>query len=230
MLKDKVVLITGANGGLGRAVGRAFLDAGARVAGTAPNIEQSEFSDPTFLAMSAEISSAAQAKALVDAVLARCGQLDAVVHLVGGFTGGKTVAETDDATLDRMFEVNFRTAFHVIQAALPVMQARRSGRILAIGSRTAIEPAAGVGAYSASKAALVSLIGTVAHENKDLGITANVILPGTMDTPGNRLAMPGADASRWVQPSQVAALLVHLVSDAAQQVTGAVIPIYGSQI
>jgi len=230
LLKDKVVLITGANGGLGHAVGRAFLDAGARVAGSARKIEQSEFPDPTFLPMPAEISSAAQAKALVDGVIQKCGQLDALVHLVGVFAGGKTIAETDEATLDRMFDVNFRTAFHLIQAALPVMQSRRRGTILAIGSRTAVEPVAGLGAYSASKAALVSLIGTVARESKSMGITANAILPGTMDTPTNRAAMPTSDPSHWVQPSQVAALLVHLVSDAGQQVTGAVIPVYGPEL
>ena len=230
LLKDNVVLITGASGGLGRAVGRAFLDAGARVAGTAPKIEQSEFPDSTFLPMPAEISSSVQAKTLVDGVLTRCGRLDALVHLVGVFAGGKSVAETDDATLDRMLDVNFRTAFHMIQAVLPAMQAGRSGRILAIGSRTAMEPTAGLGAYSASKAALVSLIGTVARENKALGISANVILPGTMDTPANRSAMPGADPSHWVQPAQVAALLVHLVSDAAAQITGAVVPVYGLEL
>lgn len=230
VLKGKAVLITGATGGLGRAVGRAFLDAGARVAGTAPKIGQSEFPDSTFLPMPAEIASSGQAKALVDGVVAKFGQLDALVHLVGGFAGGKTIAETEDGTMERMFEVNFRTAFHMIQAALPAMQARRRGRILAIGSRTAVEPVAGLGAYSASKAALVSLIGTVARENKNLGITANVILPGTMDTPANRSAMPDADPSHWLQPSQVAALLVHLASDSAEHITGAVIPVYGSEL
>jgi len=118
----------------------------------------------------------------------------------------------------------------MIQAALAPMQAQRSGRILAIGSRTAVEPSAGLSAYSASKAALVSLMGTLAREHKGLGITANVILPGTMDTPANRKAMPEADPSDWVQPAQVAALLVHLTSDAAQQVTGAVIPVYGPEL
>jgi NAD(P)-dependent dehydrogenase (short-subunit alcohol dehydrogenase family) len=107
------------------------------------------------------------------------------------------------------------------------MRQAASGRIIAIGSRAAEDPGPNVGAYSASKAALVSLIKTVARENKDAGITANVILPGTIDTPANRKDMPGADVSQWVQPSSIASLIVWLVGDAGKDVTGAVIPVYG---
>jgi NAD(P)-dependent dehydrogenase (short-subunit alcohol dehydrogenase family) len=110
------------------------------------------------------------------------------------------------------------------------MREQKSGRILAIGSRAAVEPSPMAGVYAASKAALVSLIKTVARENSDRGITANVVLPGTMDTPGNRTAMPAADFSKWVQPSQVAKLLVHLASAQASQMNGAVIPIYGGEV
>jgi NAD(P)-dependent dehydrogenase (short-subunit alcohol dehydrogenase family) len=140
------------------------------------------------------------------------------------------VAETDEATLDQMLEVNLRAAFHMFRAVLPGMRARSSGRILAIGSRTAVDPQPMVGAYSASKAALVSLVQTIALENKDRGISANVILPGTMDTPANRAAMPSADPAKWVQPAQVASLLVHLTSDQASQISGAVIPILGGDL
>jgi NAD(P)-dependent dehydrogenase (short-subunit alcohol dehydrogenase family) len=115
------------------------------------------------------------------------------------------------------------------RAVLARMRQQGSGRILAVASRQAVEPAAMVGAYSASKAALVSLIRTIALENKDRGISANAVLPATMDTPANRTAMPQADASDWVQPDQVAALLVHLASDDGAQITGAAIPIYGNQ-
>ena len=129
-----------------------------------------------------------------------------------------------------MLAMNLRAAFHFIKAVVPGMRAQGSGRILAIGSRTAVVPTATLGAYSASKAALVSLVQTVALENKDRGITANVILPGTMDTPANRKAMPDADPARWVAPAQVAALLVHLASDAGSNINGAVIPILGGEL
>jgi NAD(P)-dependent dehydrogenase (short-subunit alcohol dehydrogenase family) len=156
--------------------------------------------------------------------------LDVVVHTVGGFAGGPSIAETDDATFRGMFDVNLNSTFYLLRAVLPAMRKTRNGRIIAIGSRAALEPGAGVGAYSASKAAVVSLIRTVAIENKDAGITANVILPGTMDTPANRKAMPNADISKWVQPANVARLIFWLAGDAGKEVNGAAIPIYGADM
>ena len=126
-----------------------------------------------------------------------------------------------------MFDMNLNSAFHILRAVIPHMRKARSGRIIAIGSRAAEDPGRDVGAYSASKAALVSLMRTVALENKDAGITANVILPGTMDTPANRKDMPGADISKWVQPASIASLIVWLAGDAGKDVTGAAIPVYG---
>jgi len=118
----------------------------------------------------------------------------------------------------------------MLRAVLPVMRTQGTGRVVAIGSRTAQMPAAGLGVYSASKAALVRLISTVALENKDAGITANTILPGTMNTPANRAAMPHADSTRWVDPAQVAAMCVHMASDISSHVNGAVISIYGGEL
>src|SRR6185312_12267286 len=121
-------------------------------------------------------------------------------------------AETDDATFEKMLDLNYRAAFYIARAVIPQMRKQGSGRILAVASRQAVEPGAMVGAYSASKAALAALVRTIAIENKDCGISANTVLPGTMDTPVNRAGDPHADTSKWVQPSQVAALLVHLAS------------------
>jgi NAD(P)-dependent dehydrogenase (short-subunit alcohol dehydrogenase family) len=123
--------------------------------------------------------------------------------------------------------MNLNSAFHMLRAVIPHMRKSGAGRIIAIGTRAAEDPGPSVGAYSASKAALVSLMRTVALENKDRGITANVILPGTMDTADNRKAMPGADTSQWVQPASVASLIVWLAGDAGKDVTGAAIPVYG---
>ena len=226
-MKGKVVLVTGANGGLGTYVTQAFLQAGATVIGTSRKIQQSDFSSAGFTAMPAELSSRDAAKSLVDQVVARFKRLDVLAHTVGGFAGGASVADMDDATFQSMLEVNLTSTFHVLRAAIPPLRRAGSGRIVAIGSRAAAEPGAGIGAYSASKAAMVSLIKTVALENRDAGVTANVILPGTMDTPGNRAAMPGADSSKWVQPANVASLVVWLASEAGKEITGAAIPVYG---
>jgi NAD(P)-dependent dehydrogenase (short-subunit alcohol dehydrogenase family) len=226
-MTQKIALVTGASGGLGTHVTGALLNADATVVGLSPSIQQSDFDHPNFTALPASLSSLDGAKKAVDTVIARYGRIDILAHLVGAFAGGQAVADIDDATFQRMFDLNVNSAFHILRAVLPHMRRAGTGRIIAIGSRAAEEPGAKVGAYSASKAALVSLMKTVALENKDSGITANVILPGTIDTPTNRKAMPGADVSQWVQPASIASLIVWLGGDAARDFTGAVIPVYG---
>ncbi|MGH9496257.1 MAG: SDR family NAD(P)-dependent oxidoreductase, partial [Candidatus Sulfotelmatobacter sp.] len=186
-----------------------------------------DFDHPHFTALPARLDSLDAAKKAVETVIAHFAKIDLLAHLVGGFAGGSTVAETDDATFQRMFNMNLSSTFHILRAVIPEMRKAGGGRIVAIGSRAAEEPGPQVGAYSASKAAVVSLMKTVALENKDAGITANVILPGTMDTPTNRTAMPKADTSQWVQTESVASLIVWLAGDAGKDVTGAAIPVYG---
>ncbi len=211
-LSGKAVIVTGAKGGLGTFVTNAFLDAGARVAGVSRSIKDADFPKPGFTAIPSDLSSGESASAMVAAAVAKFGRVDVLVHLMGGYAGGATVADTPDATLLNMLDMNFKAAFFAIRAVLPGMRAQGEGRILAVGSMAAVQPSPTAGAYAASKAALVSLVNTVAAENFDRGITANSILPGTIDTPGNRAAMPGADTSTWVPPAQLAALLRYLAS------------------
>ena len=129
-----------------------------------------------------------------------------------------------------MMNLNLRAAFNVLRAVIPQMRHAGRGRIVAISSRQAVEPAANLSAYNTSKAALVALIRTAALENNDAGITANTILPGTMNTEANRKASPGADPSKWVQTERVASIAAFLVSDAGAEITGAAIPVYGLEI
>ncbi len=225
-MNPRIALVTGANGGLGTHVTKAMLEAGYAVVGLAPKIDVSDFEHPHFTALPATLDSLDAAKKAAETGIAHFGKIDVLAHTVGGFAMG-SVAETDDATFQRMFNMNVNAAFHILRAVLPQMRAAKSGRIIAIGSRAAEEPGANVGAYSASKAALVSLIKRVAVENKDAGITANVILPGTIDTPANRSAMPKADTSQWVHPASIADLIVWLAGDNGKDVTGAAIPVYG---
>lgn len=226
-MTGKTALVTGANGGLGIQVTQALLDADFAVVGLAPKILQSDINHCNFTPLPAALDSLDAAKKAAGSVITRFGRIDVLVHTVGGFAGGQTVADTDDATFQRMFDLNLNSAFHILRAVIPHMRKAGTGRIIAIGSRAAENPGPTVGAYSASKAALVSLIRTVALENKDAGIAANVILPGTIDTPANRKAMPGADTSAWVQPASIASLIVWLAGDAGKDVTGAAIPVYG---
>jgi NAD(P)-dependent dehydrogenase (short-subunit alcohol dehydrogenase family) len=228
-LDGKVVVVTGAKGGLGAFVTEAFLTAGARVVGVSRSIQQADFPNPHFAAMAADLSSGEASRKVASDVVAQFARIDALVHVMGSFAGGKSVADTDDATIERMLDLNYRAAFFITRAVLPQMRLQNSGRILAVASRQGVEPAAMTAAYSASKAALVALVRTIALENKDCGISANSVLPATMDTPGNRGGDPHAGGGQWVDPAQVADLLVYLASDAGTQITGAAIPVYGKQ-
>jgi NAD(P)-dependent dehydrogenase (short-subunit alcohol dehydrogenase family) len=227
-LGSKIVLVTGANGGLGTTVTEALLAEGATVVGVSRSIKQEDFSHPRFVAMSSDLSAAA-AEALVGVITERFGKLDGVVHTVGGYAGAAVTA-TDEATWKKMFALNVDSAFFLFRAALPAMQKAGNGRIVAIGTRAAVEPAANLGAYAASKAALVHLVRTIAVENREHGITANIVLPGTMDTPANRKAMPEADPKDWIQPAHVASLIVWLLGDAGAPVSGTAIPLYGRDV
>ena len=213
----RVVLITGASGGLGTAVTQAFQDAGATVAAVSRTGSE----------ISADLTQSDEATRVVEAVRARFGRLDVLLHLAGAFEGGTPVAQTTDAVWNRMVDLNLNAAFYSVRAALAPMIEAGYGRIVAIGSKTAVEPVATLAAYGASKAALVALSRTVALEVKRSGVTANVVLPTVIDTPANRAADPKADFSRWVKPESIARLLLWLASEEAADVNGSVVPIYG---
>src|SRR5580700_8311658 len=216
------VLITGANGGLGTAVCQSFLETGTKVIGVARN-----WTEPvSFMTLAVDLTTAEGCDAMVEQALTQ-GPIDALVHLLGGFGGGEPIAGTSDKIWDGMMTLNLRAAFCAMRAVLKPMTAAKYGRIVAVGSRASVEPLPNFAAYSVSKAALVALAKNVAAENKDLGITANVVLPSTIDTAPNRQAMPKSDFSRWVKPESIAKTLVWVASREAGDVSGAVIPIYG---
>jgi len=229
-LTGRIALITGAKGGLGTYVTRAFLNAGATVAGVSRSISQTDFDHPRFSAVPAEIASQDQANAVVARVVEQFDRVDVIVHLMGSWAGGALLEDTTAEQFDRMIDVNLGSTFYVMAAGARAMRPRGSGRLLAIASKAAVEPQPQAGAYSVSKAAVVALMRAFAAKTRDTGITANAVLPGTMDTPQNRAAMPSADPSKWVHPCQVAELLGYLASDAAASVSGAAIPIYGADL
>jgi NAD(P)-dependent dehydrogenase (short-subunit alcohol dehydrogenase family) len=216
------IVITGAAGGLGTAVCKKFADSGATVIA----VDRSWRERKSYVTIDADLNTADGCRAMIQKACEH-GPVDALVHLVGGFRGGSPVAETTDEDWDAMMNINVRVAFLAIRAALEPMLKSKRGRIVAIGSRAAIEASPNFAAYAVSKAAVVALIRNVAAEVKDSGITANVVLPSTIDTGANRKSMPKADFSRWVAPESIAELLVWLCSDEAADVNGAVIPIYG---
>ena len=224
-MSNRIVVITGAKGGLGSFVTRRFLAEGDTVVGASRSIQPSDLADKNFVAIPADFSDSASVQNLASQTISRFGRIDVLVHVVGGFAGGTPLHETDEQTWTQMLDQNLNTAFHIVRAVIPHMRKAGAGRILAVGSQAAERPHANLGAYVVSKSALVTLIKTVALENADRGITANVVLPGTMDTPANRTAMPRADFKTWVQPADVAEVIFWLTSDSAAQVNGATIPV-----
>jgi NAD(P)-dependent dehydrogenase (short-subunit alcohol dehydrogenase family) len=228
-MKDKVVFITGANGGLGSSVTRAFLKQGARVIGASLRIKAADFPQPNFEAMTIDFNKLDEIRRGVAKIVERYGRLDVLLHVLGGFAGGPSVAETTDAMWEQMQSINLTSAFQVFRESIPHLRKAKSGRLIAIGSLTAAQPHANLGAYVTFKAALAMLVQTVALENADAGVTANVILPGTMDTPANRKAMPDADFSKWAKTDNVADLVLSLAGEQARHLTGLAIPIEGGR-
>ena len=166
-------------------------------------------------------------EALVERGVEKFGALDAVIHTVGGFSMGDPVHQTDDATWDRMMDLNVKSCRILSEAVVPVLQSTGGGRIAFITARAALEGAATMAAYCASKAALRSMVESMARELADDHIAVNAVLPSVIDTPMNRQNMPDADPSRWVTPDSLAGVLLFLVSHAARDISGASIPVYG---
>lgn len=227
-MPNRVVFITGAKGGLGTFVTKRFLATGATVVGASRTISREDFPEPNFVPLSVDFTKADAVRQAVDSVAADHGGLHVLVHLLGGFAGGQAVAQMDDSTWEQMRDLNLTSAFYVLRAAIPHLRKSANGRIVAVGSLTAVAPHAGLAAYVTFKSALTMLVQTVALENKDVGLTANVVLPGTMDTPGNRKSMPTADFSKWVRPDDVAELIAWLADERSGHITGNAFPIEGN--
>ncbi len=228
-LTGKVVAVTGGSGQLGTAVVRAALSAGAAVASLD---HAASPRDPAALKGAlalggfdlAEPDAAAHA---LEQVVKQLGGLDALVNVAGTFRFEK-LADGGLETWDLLYRVNLRTAVSASRAALPHLLRRGGGRIVNVGALAAANRAAsGMGAYTASKAGVLKLTEALAAELKDHNITVNAVLPSTIDTPANRADMPKADFSRWVAPSDLASVIVFLLSDEARAVTGALIPVAG---
>ena len=233
-VKDKVVIITGAAGNLGQAVAASFARAGARrvLVDRAPDrlaalYPAANGAPEVMLAGGYDLAEEADAQRLVESVVQRFQRVDVLVNAVGGFSGGKPVHEESLSTWERMFRINLQTTLNACRAVVPGLVQQGSGRIVNVAARAALTGVPTLGAYCASKSAVIRLTETLASELKDQGITVNCVLPGTIDTPQNRKDMPRADFSKWVAPGAIADAILFLASDAARAVTGAALPVYG---
>ncbi|WP_075790772.1 SDR family NAD(P)-dependent oxidoreductase [Massilia putida] len=225
-LDSRVIVITGGFGALGRAVAARLVAAGARVAllDRAP-VAQADLPDVALALGSVDLGQEAGCQAAYAQVGATLGAVHGVVNVAGGFTW-ETVEGGTLASWDRMYETNVRTAVVSCRAALPYLLAS-GGSIVNVGAAAAQKAGMGMGAYAASKAGVARLTEALAEELKDRGVTVNAVLPSIIDTPANRADMPGADATRWVAPDKLAAVIAFLLSDEASALTGACIPVNG---
>jgi NAD(P)-dependent dehydrogenase (short-subunit alcohol dehydrogenase family) len=223
-MAGRVMLITGAFGVLGRAVAEAAAGQGARLALVDAAAGGPE-TDALVLA-GVDLSDAAQADRVAAQVAERFGGIDVLVNVAGTFRW-ETVEAGSAATWDLLYRVNVSTAVNMSRAALPHLKRSAAGRIVNVGANGAVKAAAGMGAYAASKAGVHRLTEALADETKGTGVTVNAVLPSILDTAANRADMPDANFGAWVQPADLAAVILFLTSVEAGAVTGALIPVTG---
>lgn len=230
--KNKVVVITGAAGNLGRAVAQAFAAEGAALAllGKDHAELQRAYGPATnggSLQLAADLTRAADAASAIEQVLARHGRVDVLCNLAGGFRMGSPVHETSAADWDFLLDLNLRSVLHMVQATVPAMQRQGRGSIVNVGAFAAARGVPFMGAYTASKAAVARVTEAMAGELREQGINVNCVLPTIIDTPENRQAMPDADPKRWVAPADLAAAITFLACDDARAIHGASLPVTG---
>jgi NAD(P)-dependent dehydrogenase (short-subunit alcohol dehydrogenase family) len=236
MTSDKVVLVAGGTGGLGRAVSLAFLAAGARV--TVTYRKRDEFDALTKLAggdgggrlegFDTDVTDEAAVTSLVAGIVGRHGRLDVLVNTVGGYVGGVKLWELDTKVFDAMMNLNLRSGYALARAAVRVMLKQGSGAIVNVAAKAAFDHGAGAAAYAASKAAAVAMMDCLAEDLKGTGIRVNSILPSIIDTEANRKAMPGADFAKWPKAEDIARVILFLCGDDAKVVHGAAVPVFGN--
>jgi NAD(P)-dependent dehydrogenase (short-subunit alcohol dehydrogenase family) len=224
-MDNKVIIITGASGALGRVVAETALARGARVAGVDHARSQIPVTAERIEIGGVDLSNTAAAKTAIDTVASHFGRIDALVNIAGGFAFEAVDAGNSD-TWQRMYALNVLTALNTSRAAIGHLTASGAGRIVNVGAIAALHAGSGMGPYAASKAGVHRLTEALAAELKGK-ITVNAVLPSIIDTPANRASMPQADFRKWVTPQELAEVILFLLSDAASAVTGALLPVSG---
>ncbi|NCJ05466.1 3-oxoacyl-ACP reductase FabG [Synechococcales cyanobacterium C] len=230
-MTDRQVLLTGATGGLGREVTPQLLAQGDTL--TVPYVDETSVTrlkqhlSPAELVRVRFAATDLSQEVAVERLINGMERVDVLIHLVGGFSMGATHTYDYEAW-QRDIALNLHTTFLVCKHSLRRMRETGYGRIVTVGSRGAVQPAGQLAAYCAAKAGVVALTQAIADETKGTDITANVVLPSVIDTPANRAAMGTEASASWVKPDSLAGVICFLASDAARDIRGAAIPVYGN--
>jgi len=232
--KNKVVLVAGGTGGLGRAVSLAFLSERANVIVTYRRAEEFQALEGIagvgglrLAGHSVDVTDEAAVAKLVEDIVAEHGRLDAMVNTVGGYAGAVKLWDLETKTFDQMLALNLRAGYALARAAIAPMLKQKAGAIVNVGAKAAFDHAAGASAYAASKAAALAMIDCLAADVKGTGVRVNTILPSIIDTAANRKAMPDANFAVWPKPEDIAKVILFLCSDDARVIHGAAIPVDG---
>lgn len=233
-LENRIAVITGATGGLGSTLTRnlgalnvklALLDIDAvklRALATSLALPESQV-----LTRVANLLDPGETTAAAQAVIDRFGRLDILLHVVGGWTGGKTLLEAAPTDLEFMLNQHIWTSFNVTRAFVPHLVQNGWGRIVMITSPFAVRPNAKGGPYAIGKAGQEALMLTLSQELKGTGVTANLLQAKTIDVKREKVSAPSPENASWTTPEELTATVLHLLSDEAGTINGAKIPMYG---
>jgi len=233
MLENRVALITGATGGLGRVVVKRFLQEHAVIAVVYRSEDKLEelrkYAGDNITGYEADLTDATSVKSLHEQVTENLGRVDILLNIAGGYAGGVPMAESRESMLDEMIALNTRSAWLCSRAFLPGMIERNLGRIVSVSAKNATPRGRRAGniAYAISKEGIITLTEALAEELTKTDVTVNCVLPSTIDTDDNRRKMPKADTSKWVRPQDIAEVILFLSSQSSKAVTGAAIPVFG---
>ena len=234
-LSERVVAISGATGVLGQEAARQFAAQGARLALLSSSGEKLEqmaqklgLKEERALLLASDLRKAQEAHNAIQAILARFDHADILLHLVGGWTGGKLITESDSVETSQMLDQHLWTTYFMVQALTPHLVANGWGRIIAISSPLASRPAAKMSPYIIAKAAQEALLLSLAQEIRGSGVTANVLQVKTIDAKGEKARNPSPENATWSTVPEIMAAVMYLCSEEAGMVNGARIPLYGS--
>jgi NAD(P)-dependent dehydrogenase (short-subunit alcohol dehydrogenase family) len=232
---SKVVLVTGANGNLGKAVSLSFKAAQAKIivvdhkAGRLQQTFPNWDADPNALLIEEiDVSELGQTISMVKQIRQAFGKIDILVNTVGGYQAGRPLHLTDPITWELMLTLNAGSVYNVSHEVIPVMLEQGSGKIINVAAASALRGSANSSAYAASKSAVARLTESMAAEYGKHGLRVNAVLPSIIDTPQNRKAMPNAAFSQWVTPQAIADVITFLASENASAINGALIPVFGN--